>query len=518
MARGSWPANSLAEWVVGQNFRHLTKAPPDGPSPVLKVELSENEASGDETLAITFPRRRRDVTAQSAAPAARKVRFHGDRKPLKSALKKSTGPNESSDTLVDTSEDEDAEDTSDDEYSNVCVVCDTDTSDEDVPIRRRRSKSKQSKATLCKKETDSDSSAAKDALPHPTCHCDGCVKGRKILKAVIKFETKKGAKVKQAKSARRRKSQGTDDDTETSDASDSPAESTDEETRPKKENKKQKQKEKQKRQESSPRQNGGETTKAVNKNAWRVPTYPKEMQPQMIMPPRTKVVQVEHTVETGNDPRPNAFFDSTRGITRVYHGPQYGNHMGELYGHKNTDGLMPPVSAFPPVWQPHNASWYPPGPTNGLPGFSYAQPMPAVNGQMPVAEAGWADAASKGMGLSGMPAAPTPPLIREEMRRRASGKAASQNASFGEAAKSTTWDAPTAWGGGGVGSSNPPGAPKHDTSNWFSGFGMGGDTSGSKKDGVASPANFDTFGASTGEKFERSKSSHYCSPVRVKLY
>lgn len=521
MARGGWPPNSLAEWVVGQNFRGLTSAPSEGPRPVLRVELSEDEASGGETLSITYPRRRRrDAAAQSTAPAARKVRFHGDRKPLKSALKKSTNPNESSDTLVDTSDD-DAEATTDDEYSD---FYDSDTSDEDVPIRRRRSTFKKPKGTLCKKETDSDSSAAKDALPHPTCQCVECVKGRKILKAVIKFEAKNGVMGKQSKSTRRRRSQGFDDDT---DASDSSANSTDEEASSKNgKNKRQKQK---RQQNPSPRRNGQETTKAVNKNAWRMPTYPKEMQPNMIMPPHTKVTQVEHTVETDNDPRPNAFFDSTKGITRVYHGPRYGNHMGELYGKKNTDSLMPPGSAFPPGWQPHNAPWYLPGPPNGPPGSHYAQNMPAMNGQMPFTEAGWIDAASKGIGLSGMPAVLTPPMMREEMRRRESQKAASQKPGSGEAAKSTTWGAAaganTGWphleeGGRGAGnggnskapsptaanSNNPADAPKADNFGGVGGWGMG-DASGSKKDGVSSPFNFD-HAANTGEKFERSKSFH----------
>lgn len=523
MARGGWPPNSLAEWVVGQNFRGLTSAPSEGPRPVLRVELSEDEASGGETLAITYPRRRRrDVAAQSTSPTARKVRFHGDRKPLKSVLKKSACPNESSETLVDTSD-------NDDEYSD---FYDSDTSDEDVPNRRRRSRLQKSKATLCKKETDSDSSAAKDALPHATCQCVECVKGRKILKAVIKFEAKRDVMGKQSKSARRRRSQGFDDDTG---ASDSSAESTDEETSSKNgKNKKQKQK---RQQNPSPRRNGQETTKAVNKNAWRMPTYPKEMQPNMIMPPHTKVTQVEHAVETENDPRPNAFFDSTKGITRVYHGPQYGNHMGELYGKKNTNSLMPPGSAFPPGWQPHNASWYLPGPPNGPPGSHYPQNMPAMNGQMPITEAGWRDVASKGIGLSGMPAVLTPPTMREDMRRRESQKDAWQKPGSGEAAKSTTWGVAagsnTGWPnleGAGNGaenggnskapsptaanSNNPADTPKADNSGGFGGWGMG-NASGSKKDGVVSPVNFD-FGANTGEKFERSRSFHSSILGRVK--
>lgn len=533
---GAWPPNSFAEWMVGQNFRSQKRTSPQGQSPILKVKLSEDEVSGDETLSISYPGRRRSGTAQRAAPAAssssaRKVRFNGD-KPLKSALKKTVSPNDSSDTLVDTSDD-DATITTDESSD----IDDTDTSEDNVPIRRRRSKSSKINAALCKKEADSDSSAAKDALPHPTCQCDECVKGRKILKAVIKFEAKtkaaeKASKGKGKQKAERDEASSTEatETTETeadnsNEVDTTEAETTDDAVHPPKTEKKRKQKQKQR----SPLQDNNEATpkvaeepkKAVNKDAFRMPTYPKEMQPNFIMPPRAKVMRVEHAIESENDPKPNAFFDSTKGITRVYHGPMYGNHMGELYGNCNTNKVTAPGSGtprmhgYPSNWnqQPQYPPWFLPGPPPG----PYGSPTPAVNTQMPNNEVAMREAASKGLGLSGMPTVPTPVMVREETRSGEAQKAASQKAGSDKGSKNGAWGtADQGWGAGNDNNSKPISAPadpyppqtdayKDQVWNAGSTWEAGGGYSGSKKDGVASPANFVAFGNDDGKKFERRK-------------
>ncbi|KAH7037752.1 uncharacterized protein B0I36DRAFT_380894 [Microdochium trichocladiopsis] len=58
--------------------------------------------------------------------------------------------------------------------------------------------------------------------------------------------------------------------------------------------------------------------------------------PNWLMPPRSNVVHVEHSMETPTDPRPNAFFDNQNRVMRVYHGPVYGNATGGLY--RNASG------------------------------------------------------------------------------------------------------------------------------------------------------------------------------------
>lgn len=452
--------------MVGQNFRDIRKrASPQGQNPILKIEISEDEVSGDETLAITMPgrQRRQAATAQKTAPGgARKVRFEGET--LKSAMKKAGSPNDSSETLIDTSDDDSSD------------MAESDTSDDDTPVRRRRttSRSRSNKLVLCKKMVDSeDSSAAKDALPHPTCSCDECTRGRKILKAVIKYETKvKGADGRSKKKEKdNHNSKKEDTSTEAADTNASEAGTTDPETTeeekapaPSKKDRKKEKKEKQKTTKTpsppkEPSRNAADAAlKSVDKNVFKLPTYPKEMQPQFIMPPHHKVMRVEHTIEGPHDPKPNAFFDSSKGIARVYHGPLFSNHMGELYSRYNPRkgtqyGPAPyQQSQYPSYYRtnpqaPHNSWWSFPNAPHG------AHMPPTYNPQMHSDTNGTGAAPVTRVGLSGMTVPPTPDILREEMRKSAekAQKAASQkSASENGSKKGTDHAANGDWNAGGA--------------------------------------------------------------------
>lgn len=525
MGRG---ANSAAEWVVGQNFRGWGRKPSDQRS-IFKVELSENEASGEETLAITFPgRRKRAGTAQKTAHGAatsssRRVRFDSGGRPLKSALKKTVNQNDSSDTLVDNSDD-DAPSTTDDGTSD---PDETDTSEDDSPPRRRRSKTRKARAAVvCQKEIDSeDSSAAKNALPDPSCPCDDCRKGRKIMKAMVKFEAKtkaaREAKTnhKGKKNGRKGRSSSTDaTDTATTDAGSTEAdtsegEATEEEKpKPKKGKTKKQKNSSNENAKPAPKTEAAEPEhpkKAVNKAAFRMPQYPREKQPNLIMPPRARVVRVEHAVEGPTDPHPNAFYDTAKGITRVYHGPQFSNGMAQLYENGNLAKAIPtgpgpyPQQVWPFGWQGqhHYAQAWLPAPPAGSPG----SPL----GQMPDNEAAMKEAASKGLGLSGLPAVPVPDYIQKEMQKDEAEKAGSDKGS-----KKAAWDGP-AWDAAGNGNngdnqafgrpSSPPAGPSQPDF-WGNNNGGGGrDISASKEDGAQSPTNFNAW-RNGSPKFSRSKS------------
>lgn len=420
---GDWPPNSLAEWVVGQNFRSKKLSPEEGQKPILRVELSEDEASGEDILSVTYPgRRQRAGTAKQAAAGAseRKVRFDGDRKPLKSALKKASSSTSSDTTLVDTSDDESA--TFTDSSSEI------DTSEDDAPVRRRRGKSKKAKAGSCAKADSDDSSAAKDALPHPTCKCDECVKGRKILKAVIRFEAKTKAAEKAAENQPKEKDKGqqkgknksneaSDNDCDTTDAN-----TTEDDKKPSpkgKKNKKQKQTQKTSPKEVISSPAAEPPRRSVNKELFRVPEYPKEMQPNLIMRPEARVMQIEHAFETPSDPRPNAFYDNGKGITRVYHGPKYANPSGKLYA--NYDSGKATVSPTPvafPVGAMQNPypPWFAPGAAG--PGQSFV-PNPAMFAQIPENEETMKKYAGQGFGLSGLPPPSVPPYFKEMQQEMA---------------------------------------------------------------------------------------------------
>ncbi|KAI1769536.1 hypothetical protein GGR53DRAFT_3604 [Hypoxylon sp. FL1150] len=99
-------------------------------------------------------------------------------------------------------------------------------------------------------------------------------------------------------------------------------------------------------------------------------------QVDLLMPPRPHVLQVEHTVEVQEDPRPNAFYDNSHGIMRVYHGPVYGNSQGMLYSSRiyGNQSLPMPVGTPHPTQNPwYNGFQYTVGPSGTAP----TQPTPS---------------------------------------------------------------------------------------------------------------------------------------------
>lgn len=519
--------------MVGQNFRPKRPSPLEGQKPILKVELSEDEASGEETLAVTYPGRRRRAGATRPADAAvsgRKVRFDGDRKPLKSALKKSPNSSSSDITLVDTSDEEDLpfSDSSDD----------IDTSEDDAPIRQRKGKLKRGKAGLCKKADLNESSAAKDALPHPTCACDECVKGRKILKAVIKFEAKvktaekatedqcKG-KTKGKRKSKKEKAQGTSD----TDGDPTDADSTEEEEKASPrgmKNKKQKQKQKIFPREKTSSPMTDLPNKAVDKRLFKVPQYPTEMKPNLIMRPQARVMQIEHALETPYDPRPNAFYDTEKGITRVYHGPHYANPNGKLYEQYNPGKPSTPRTYFGApdggTVQNSYAPWLAPGAPAQMPSFGL---NPAMHTEMVNNEEVMRKAAGQGLGLSGLAPPLVPPYFKE-MQKEAAQQAGWQKRGSDKGSKKgdAAWGATTGWGDDKNENSkhqtpeakaDAPADPSPDhngPSGWGGGGGVdnawgAGDFS-SKKDGCASPHNFGGWGGNDQPEISFQRSKIFC--------
>lgn len=552
--------------MVGQNFRPKPLSPEEGQNPVLKLELSEDEASGEETLAVTYPGRRRRTgsTKQAIAGASgRKVRFDSDRKPLKSALKKSSSCSSDA-TLVDTSDEDSA--------SFIEDSSDIDTSEDERPIRQRRSKARKGKANACKKEDSDDSSAAKDALPHPTCTCDECVQGRKILKAVIKFEAKTKAAEKNTDKPSKGKNKGkqqakkdSTNDTSNTEGDTTDADATEDEkklsSKPKK-TKKQKQKEE---KAASPTQTKTSPVaemqpKIVNKKLFKLPEYPREMKPNLIMRPEARVVQIEHAFETPYDPRPNAFYDNGKGITRVYHGPKYANPTGKLYAEYDSGKARTPCTpAALPVGAMQNPypPWFPSGPPGPMPSFG---PNPAMYAQMADNEDAMRKAAGQGFGLSGLPPPPVPPYFKEmqeEMAQQADWQKKGMDEGFkransgwspskdGDAWRKTgsekgskkgdaTWGPTPGWGNEGGNTNSKPPAPDADPivpadssqdRNGAGGWGTGGgegptwgafeseSKKGSNKGGGASPIDFGGWGDSNQPKetFKRSKHLAQCS-------
>ncbi|KAL0930808.1 uncharacterized protein CTRU02_213543 [Colletotrichum truncatum] len=80
---------------------------------------------------------------------------------------------------------------------------------------------------------------------------------------------------------------------------------------------------------------------------------PHLRRPNLIMPVRAEVLQVEHTIEGAEDPRPNAFHDPQHGVVRVYHGPAYGNPYGLLYPVRDSSRATLPIGVPHPLQNPY---------------------------------------------------------------------------------------------------------------------------------------------------------------------
>ncbi|KAK1983832.1 hypothetical protein LZ30DRAFT_769172 [Colletotrichum cereale] len=80
---------------------------------------------------------------------------------------------------------------------------------------------------------------------------------------------------------------------------------------------------------------------------------PHLRRPNLIMPIRAEVLQVEHTIEGVEDPRPNAFHDPQHGVVRVYHGPAYGNPYGMLYPARDPNKAPLPMGVPHPLRNPY---------------------------------------------------------------------------------------------------------------------------------------------------------------------
>lgn len=383
--------------MVGQNYKSsLARSPRRSSTRLVSVDVSEAESgsSGDERVQITtYPGRRRrnsvvSIVRQNSASrpsrSSKTVRTSSrsrKRKPIKSALKKSS--NSSSSTLVNTSDDSDTSDidTSDAGSSDI-DSSDIETSEDEAPARSKKNKSKKTKDGSCKK-SPAGPAAADDSLPHPTCRCKECVQGRKVLRAVIQFEAKtKAAEAATAEAAKaavnqpkaKGKQKGkkapavseTDDETSDVDTVDTSGD----EIKPaaKAKNKKQQQQKNQPKPPPKPAtkptpkpaakvaNKPSPSTTVADKAIFTMPDAPKGMKPNLIMTPLAKVLQIEHAMEGPFDPKPNAFYDRSRGIARVYHGRQYGNHEGSLYGD------YPKVESTPRTPAGAPAGYYPYGP------------------------------------------------------------------------------------------------------------------------------------------------------------
>lgn len=138
--------------------------------------------------------------------------------------------------------------------------------------------------------------------------------------------------------------------------------------------------------------------KSVSKKGSKLATYPEanpsphHRRPHLIEPIRAEVVQTERVIETPEDPMPNAYYDSTNNVIRVYHGPVYGRHgQQSLYPKRDPSQRPLPIGMPHPSQNPYFNGFYgqewnmnrPLGQPPDLPG-AFVQPRrPVIDPDIP---------------------------------------------------------------------------------------------------------------------------------------
>lgn len=340
--------NSMLEWVAGRNItpRQPRSSQQRG---VLKLQVFTDDTAETDTLAVTYPRSGSSNRQTPRSSASKQVKFTDasqqalvKRDPIEQRV--------DSDLEVETSGSEDS----------VEIV--------QVITRKKRTKKVSPPVTpgqepvLCLKALPVPSQAdddVEDIIPHPTCQCTKCVYGRKLLrKARRKRKAKAGIEGETAAveslataPAPPANSDNKGDEITNITGETAPVAADEAQTDDRVQNTK----------ESAP--DRASTTNATSAAVGSSPSRSKKQRlpkaypapdirnPNLIMPPRAEVLQIEHAVETPEDPRPNAFVDHEHGICRVYHGPAYGNPYGSLYLRRGLSG--PPRFQPLPAGVPH---------------------------------------------------------------------------------------------------------------------------------------------------------------------
>ncbi|KAM0284438.1 hypothetical protein ACHAQH_002014 [Verticillium albo-atrum] len=368
---------TICEWALGFTVeeihaqQQLRRQRREGRSSQerFRVEISTDDESEEDTLKITYPRSGGNKTTGTKV---KRVRFQ--KEPAKSAIKNEsdseacgTEPSES-----ETKKKADSAKSSDSSKSSKKTSGDK-TIDE-ASVKTKNAKKKKSKAAEQNDSSDSGEEAPKSKQKQ------GGKKDKSNASELDDSSDSEDAKSKKKEKSKKKankndKSSGKGGEVE-DDASDEGSESDEEapKKKKKKDNKSKKDaKNKGKKDQEVVRDNNvGPTIKknkemrddkikgskkgpsSVGSSVEKLrpegfpPPHPRL--PNLIMPIRAEVLQVEHTIEGVEDPRPNAFHSGEHGVVRVYHGPAYGNPYGTLYPRRDLK------KAALPAGMPHPAS------------------------------------------------------------------------------------------------------------------------------------------------------------------
>ncbi|EGY14724.1 hypothetical protein VDGD_05888 [Verticillium dahliae] len=366
---------TLCEWALGftveeihaQQQRRRQKQAGRSSQERFRVEISTDDESEEDTLKITYPR---SSGAEKTDTMVKKVRF--EKEPTKSAIKKGSD-SEASDAEGSRSKSKTTEDsvkssdssksskkTSGDKSADVASARnkktkkraklakgdDSSGSDEETPKNKKKQNGKKGKSNSAVADDSSDSENAKpDKKKHDKRQADRKNKHAKKItgeedeasdeNSDSEDESQKKKKMKMKKGEKSDKDPKTKDKKDKAVVKDNNVGPMSKKDRKAKERKK-----------------NGPSSVASSFEKLRPEGFPQPHPrlPNLIMPIRAEVLQVEHTIEGAEDPRPNAYHSGEHGIVRVYHGPAYGNPYGMLYPRRDL------TKANLPAGMPHPAS------------------------------------------------------------------------------------------------------------------------------------------------------------------
>ncbi|KAF4453100.1 hypothetical protein F53441_4160 [Fusarium austroafricanum] len=176
MANRKLTRPTVMEWVVGMTIDNALGPIPKNKRPkkreVIRVEVTTDDESEEDTVKITYPRTGRTTPPPPVTETKTKrknVRFEDGTGPLKSAMKQTTTittPLEFSDEESDSASEAEAEiDSSQSEVSSTSDATDSDREcTESCAIHKKKKKRKQKQ-----KQTEDDSESDWDPDPDPTC-------------------------------------------------------------------------------------------------------------------------------------------------------------------------------------------------------------------------------------------------------------------------------------------------------------------------------------------------------------
>ncbi|WQF75736.1 hypothetical protein CDEST_00750 [Colletotrichum destructivum] len=307
-------SSTICEWALGVSVEEYCntvdrrRSKKSSGRQRISVEISTDDESEEDTVKITYPRANRSKSSNDHSPGIKKVRF--DKVVPKSALK---SPEEDKNKSLKADGSFESEPESKSKK--------TTKSDKSVKKKKKKVVDPSSESEDSETETTEAEEAEEETIPPPK-------KKKEVVDTSKKQEKSKDIR----KPSKKSKESTTSADVEPNNVGPT--------------TKKSQQKDKTTKEKSS-------KAEVHQKLRPEAALSPHLRRPNLIMPIRAEVLQVEHAIEGVEDPRPNAFHDPQHGVVRVYHGPAYGNPYGMLYPARDPNKASLPMGVPHPLQNPY---------------------------------------------------------------------------------------------------------------------------------------------------------------------